>query len=723
MGIMKGTHCTLGTVFLTAAILSACGGGNSSSTTINSVGGGAPDDAVELSRIAFNPAADEPVLPLPSDFLFSGTMDGTLETPDETSARAAGIAIDLSNPGAALGAADGWSTQMPMQISVDLASGASLDTASVGPDSVLLVETNCGLGLRGCTSFSQVPYGPGGYVAVASETGTINLVPLVPLKPKTNYLVALTNDLLDSRGEALAPSVLYAEVTRDSAEVDIQNESLASLQDAINGYEQLVSAATGVSPDDMIFASSWTTVSAGDAILATAQTVTAAMSPRVQRIAPHPVFRTTADFSPLLAGVADVYRARVVLPYFLADSTDVQPRAALTERFRASCDNGVLLSQADPAQLAGLTPGANATLCRALGLADFGLDEERYVTRYNPVPETRTLKTLDVIMTVPNNLSGQAGPFPLVMYQHGIASSKETLMAFADALALAGYAGIAIDLPLHGSRGFDLDGDGTDEINASTVNVTHFMNFEHLLTGRDNLRQSFLDMLGLRMAIANGFTFSLGVDISERDFDRSRLDFVGMSLGAMTGTVAVSLASALGMPVDSAAMIVTGGGIVPLLFSSQRFGSLIERSVLEGAGLDTQSADPASAAAVLGQFAFAAQTIVDTADPNNFAAGLAAGVTPVYMSQVNGDAVVPNQSDFGGLMFGGTEPLRLLMGLEQRSFGDAPAADGFVRFTEGSHSSFLSPVASGAATTEMQTQVVTFLAADVVDVTDAGVVE
>lgn len=710
---------------LSTLTLAACGGGDSSETTINLTPGLDADSVsdVEVSRIAFDPSAAEPVLPLPSDLLYSGTTDGTLEPPDEADAKEAGEAVDMANPGASLGGNDGWSTQMPMQISVDLAEGATLDVATVGPTTVLLVETDCGLALTDCTTFTPVTYGD--YVGVGDESGTITVVPLVPLNPKTNYLLALTNGILDSRGEAVGQSLLYEQVTVDPSELDIQGD-LGPLQDAINGYEQLLSLATGTATEDMIYTASWTTTSAGDAVGSTAQAVTTGFNPTVTGVAPHGTYTTTADYNPLLAGIADVYEATITLPYFLASPSVEDPTAPLTERFQALCDNGVLLSQTDPAVLATLTPGANAASCAALGLGDFGLDTERYVTRYNPVAEYRTIEVLEVIITVPNALSGQTGPFPLVMYQHGITSNKETVMAFADTMALAGYATIAIDLPLHGSRGFDLDGDASngDEINASTVDVQHYMNLGYLQTGKDNLRQSFLDMLGLRMAIANNeFTFDGSATITDADFDRASLDFVGMSLGGMTGTAFAAVAASLGMPVDSASLIVPGGGILPLLLSSESFGSVVQTAVLTGAGLDPATTDEATATAVLSEFGFAAQAIIDAGDPNNYAAGLAASGTPIYMSQVNGDAVIPNQSAFAGLTFGGTEPLASLMGLTQISFGDTPSASGFVKFTEGSHGTFLDPTASVNATTEMQTQVATFIAGGVVAVTDAGVVE
>lgn len=695
-------------------LLAACGD-NSSNTTINPVAPGATD--TPKSEILYDPVAG--VLALPDDILFVGTTDGTLEPPDEASAKEAGEAVDFANPGAAIGGLDGWSTQMPMQISVDMEGDSTIDATTISAETVLMVETDCGLGGTDCTTFTPASYGVD-YVGV-TDGSSVTIVPVKPLKAKTNYIVALTDGIQDSRGESLAPSPLYAELTVDPSVLDIENESLAALQDAVNGYEGIVALATGTNPDNMIYTSSWTTISAGDAMGATAQAVTAASAPQVVDIEPHPDFPTTASVGG--AGIADVYQGSVTLPYFLAVPTVENPLAPLTEKWTALCDNGVLLSQADPDFLATLTPGPNAVACGMLGLADFGLDTERHVTQYNPVAEVKSLETLDVIITVPNALSGHGSSvWPLVIYQHGITSNKETMLAIADSLALQGFAAIGIDMPLHGSRGFDLDGDDADDLNAS-VDVTHYMNLGYLLTGRDNLRQSVMDLIGLRMAINNNmFTFAGGAAISDADFDRTEVHFVGLSLGGMNGSVYNAVSTGLGMPSTSATYTVSGGGIIPLLMDSGSFGELIQSSVLEGAGLDPATVDDATAAAVLGEYAFAAQAIIDAGDPNNYAAATTA-VSPTLLIQVNGDTVIPNQSSFGGLTFGGTVPLATNLGVDQLFFGDAPASSGYVKFTEGSHGSLLDPSASAAATTEMQTQVVTFLATGNIVLTDAGVVE
>ncbi|MFP3398527.1 hypothetical protein SB749_19585, partial [Brevibacterium sp. SIMBA_078] len=87
--------------------------------------------------------------------------------------------------------------------------------------------------------------------------------------------------------------------------------------------------------------------------------------------------------------------------------------------------------------------------------------------------------------------------------QHGITADKSSIFGIAGTLASQGIATVAIDHPLHGDRGFDLDEDGTVEYIAEDGSATAYMNLQSLLTTRDNLRQSISDLLGLRYSLNN----------------------------------------------------------------------------------------------------------------------------------------------------------------------------------------------------------------------------
>ena len=145
------------------------------------------------------------------------------------------------------------------------------------------------------------------------------------------------------------------------------------------------------------------------------------------------------------------------------------------------------------------------------------------------MPEVQDTETVNAFVTIPdlataNAVRGQQGlpaleepasGWPVVIFQHGITSDKSSAAAIAGTLAVAGYATVAIDHPLHGERGFDVNGDGELDITATgPANATTYMNLSSLLTTRDNLRQSITDLVSLRVSL-NNFMAADGEQIDE----------------------------------------------------------------------------------------------------------------------------------------------------------------------------------------------------------------
>lgn len=764
---------------VTAAILQGCGG-SSSSTQETSFDPDAGAVVTPSSKIVFNPLEGQ--ISVPNNLLFSGTTDGTLELPDEVAGRAAGGA-NYSDPGVAIGALDGWSTQIPFQLTTEMAEGSTINPATLAGN-IVIAEMFSSDGANCNGTPTEIPAGqpclPTGnnltfgvdFVAVPAASG-INIVPLQPLSPSTTYVVSLTNGIEDSRGEALAPSDFY-QLIKD-IETPPANESLAGLKSATDLYEGLTFAATAgaVAPDDIIYSFAMTTQSVGNSLTALKGVMQA------MQAGPTPLSVSVNDTGLSVRSVitnafgsdpgpdfdaANYYTGSVTLPYYLAVPSDEDATAPLTTPWRALCDNGLLLSSG----ITG-TPGTNDATCQAFGLRDFGLDADRHMTQFNPIPETRALMTLEVQMTVP--AAGCGGACPVAIIQHGITSRKEAMLPITAALSAAGIATIAIDLPLHGSRGFDTNGDDVDDINASTNDVQDYMNLSALLVGRDNVRQSVADLLGLRLALDN-FTADDGTTI-----DTSRVYYAGLSLGGIVGTNFVAMANNDGNPayaIQATSNHAAGGGIPQMLVESGAFGPLVQASVLAGTGSDLSNefvaslgtpaaacsettpgsnayivcqfgvfasqldaAGQAEIASSVAAFVFASQTILDSADPNNFGPILAASGTPIHMTMVAGDGaenlsdqVIPNQTVNTPL--GGTVPLAAFSGVPQVS--ESTAGSGLVVFSKGHHASLVDPsiraeaqdpVANAMATAEMQTQTATFFATNGTSlvITDSSVIQ
>ena len=755
-------------------LLAACGGGNSSTgPVIGAIPGTDPGISdTSVSRIVFDAGAG--AIPLPSDLLFSGTADGTIEAPDEVAGRAAGD-IDYGSPSVALGVADGWSTMLPMRISLDMADGATVDSTTVGAATVVMIQTvtppldGSGTGCipvepfvslspgQPCNVAAPLTYGVD-FVAVAGDN-TITIAPLSPLDAATTYVVGILDGVMDSRGEAIQASTQYEQVTR--SDIDIAFAPLDSLQDAVGLYEVMIDFGTGgdgSAPADALFSGAWTTASVGNAVASATNVLAATAPPSITGVVSAGVTAEAAligagALDPLAAGTtllrfADIYAAQITLPYY-SGTPNQAPDASdpLVDNWKALCDSPITVAGAVAAGLT-LVPGTNNATCGALSggqLGDYGLDSERNITKFNSIPAARENATLAVQITVPNI---SAAPWPVVILQHGITSKKENMLAVTGALAAAGFATFAIDHPLHGSRALVSASAGGTSVSAGT-NATVYMNLSNLPVARDNLNQSMADMLGLRMGIN-----SIAGALTTASFDITNVNVLGMSLGGISATGFVAQANSptapAGLTIQRAALIVPGGGIAPLLIESPGFGPLVQGSVLAGSGTDlgntfvgfigtnatcagnigcnftefTATLDASSLAEIGGlvsQFAFAAQTIIDPADPNNFAASLAGLATPIYMAEIVGDGinnlpdqVIPNRTFTPGISFGGTEPLAAFLGLAGVDADNAPQASGIVRFTDGTHGSLLDPTDSLSVTTEMQTQAATFFAAGVI---------
>ncbi|KKO44015.1 lipase [Arsukibacterium ikkense] len=728
------------------------------------------------SRVIFDPSAGR--VSVPNDLLFQGTTDGTL-TLDS------GANPDYTNPQTALGALDGWSTQNPFAIELSFATGVGLnmDTAQT-PGAVRVFKALMGDPMSPEAACTEVPRGAacqivkelvfGQDFVTAGRGNSVAVIPLKPLESATTYLLALTNVLRDSNGQAVKPSTTYELVKQDITTLPLASDSQRALQGVINSFENVMVRDEGLNKDNIIYTAAMTTQSTG-VVLSTLKQLMASPTPTGYGPSPLVVNNTgltVSQLNPAFAAnpafaITRYYTGTLTLPYYLGTPTEANPMAPLNTRWMARCDSGAIIAALPPAMKPETPVSENDGACQAFSggaLRDLGVDAARHLTKFNTIPKINGYQAVDVQMTVPdaNVIPMPAAGWPIVILQHGITSRRSDMLAITGTLASQGFATVAIDHPLHGDRGFG-------PFNASGGNATVYMNLSNLLVTRDNLRQSIADMLALRLAL----NFAQGVDL-----DTSRVQFLGHSLGGITGTSMVALANtSTGVAqldalyrVESATLAMPGGAVANFLLDSAAFGPLIKASVMLGAGGELTShfvtyvatntncgipsaetaatypacaapvvndylitlMEPANAAqqqrvaATLNQFAFAAQTVTDAGDPNNYAERLVNSETPVYMIEVVGDGasslpdqVIPNGyfNPFVALAAGkmplaGTEPLARLLGAASipASAGgiNLNGSNAIARFTAGDHGSILSPAASGAATVEMQTQSVTF---------------
>lgn len=726
-------------VLLLAFVLSACDKADGGD-------GGLAESPSKLISL-FDPVASSAVIPFPNDGLFTGTTDGTLNIPNAANTPFVTDANRL----------DGFSTVA--SAFTDLIGRVDLDSANA-PGSIVIINTK---------TFSVLVPGTDYRVQFSTAIDPVTGKPLdalrsrlliewlKPLAPATTYMVVVTRALVSEEGVHAEPADLFR-VVLSTQTVDAQfaagtEPALTLLSSAqrtsLEGVRQLYQtrilpplAGAGIPKENLVIAWPFTTQSIGPTLTRLQANVTP------QALTLVATGLTTQDLIAALPPVADVYIGSVQLPYYLADATAT---AEDGDFFIGGAADNPLNSfwRADPAVVsAGNAPAG--VPCGAL------LPSES-TTACFPQPLARAAQRVPVLVTLPNANSGHTMPgggWPVVIFQHGITGNRSQMLAIAPALAAAGFAVVAIDLPLHGlppgdalragteqfpenlrptERIFDLDlvnnttgaagADGT--VDASG---THFINLSSLITSRDNLRQAETDLM--TVSASAGAATILGADFMPdgNTLDGTSLRYVGHSLGAIVATTFLGVDPGNG----AAVFAMPGGGVAKLLDGSASFGPRIAAGLSAASGGSIKEGND-----TYETFLRFAQTLVDDGDPINYAAAATAN-RATLMFEVRGDAVVPNCTIAGdtdcpatdtipiSAWLSGTDPLARTMGLDflpgpEQSDGydvpiaaetlvDAEGIDAVVRFNQGDHGSILSPAANALVTCEMQTQTAVFLA-------------
>lgn len=376
------------------------------------------------------------------------------------------------------------------------------------------------------------------------------------------------------------------------------------------------------------------------------------------------------------------------------------------------------------------------------------------------------------------------GGYPVVIYVHGITSDRTSVVALAHTLASKCVATVAIDLPMHGVPAnsdfspvlnvensellsFDdlYDTDAPHERHFNVVqdelgqpaamnfskprkqlddSGSWFINLASLTNTRDNLRQSVMDLMNLNASLD---------EISELDIagngtlNLNKVKVVGVSLGGIVGTVFSSvnqqaIAAETQAGFDSElnslkGLVVSAGGsqLTQILNNSPTFAPKIQAG-LAASGVMPDTSD-------YEKFLYVAQSTVASGDPVNFAQTLDSEELeeldmPIVVQQVVGggdasdfgdtttyqpDQVVPNSAP--GAPLAGTTPLAGLLGAVQAGPGSIAATDNnvLVNITVGEHASLLTSGSTAGgllATTELQTEVASFILAPAMTAVGAG---
>lgn len=274
--------------------------------------------------------------------------------------------------------------------------------------------------------------------------------------------------------------------------------------------------------------------------------------------------------------------------------------------------------------------------------------------------------------TIPRRLPAAGQRLPVVIFGHAIMTERRFVLAIGDALARRGFASVAIDLPLHGTRAYcwrggplsvpdpttgeltpltepcpsgttcEADGrcvapDGSARpmktwpvLTMPTSSGAAFIEIEKIANTRDHLIQSVVDLAALHRSLREGDWSA----VFGRPVDTGRIYYAGQSLGGVIGATFVALSPGI----DRAVLNVAGADTVDLFDASPFFGGQVDAFFTREA-VDRDSFDGH-------RFLNVARWIMDTADPATFAAQLvrrkAGPPRGVLLQMALGDTIIPN---------------------------------------------------------------------------------
>jgi pimeloyl-ACP methyl ester carboxylesterase len=492
--------------------------------------------------------------------------------------------------------------------------------------------------------------------AAGSGGGLLEIVPLKPLAPRTRYAFIVTNGVRSTANVAAGADLVFGAV-RDTY---LAGGTSVPGQPALTPLFQVIpplleaARAIGIPPGNVVVAWSMLTQSTTevlDAVDATTPARPAALVPA----------GTTAQLGLGVPSFANIYTGYLDIAYY-----------------------------GDPAN----------------PLTSFWVNSQLVPpTAQNPAPFARVPnKRIPLLATVPNNQTRPQAGWPVVIFQHGITLNRTVMFAMADSFAAAGFAVVAIDLPLHGvtdtasplyqapnERHFNLDNVGAVGVFAPDGQIDNgwqILNVANPLNARDHIRQAVADTIALKRTLPE---LDVNADGIPDDLDVNRIHYVGISLGSIISGVFLGLDS----EIKTATLASPAGPWTSILTDPQAidFGAPIRRALAaQGLPQGTIGFD---------NFVRDLQTVIDPVDPVNYAID-AADTHPIHVIEVLGDTAVPN---------GPTDYIAQLWGLPSVSTTTSGApAEGIVRFTAGAHSSLFNPQPSLAVTQEMQQQTVFYAA-------------
>ncbi len=448
-------------------LLAAC----TSNDSTDSNSGTTPPPSSNGPVISFDP--EHGVVPFPSD-IFGFDEDGTLHIPGESEWNTANSSEPVNAYWNYMGTQEGWGTSIPIVINLEMPENNNEESMTPLNESTL--KNGVRLFFENEHSELQELSWNQDFRAIIGENGTLNIEPLKPFKEQTRYYLVLTKTITDTNGESIQPSSSYLKLLEG-------NDPTAIHLQQVN--DKLI--ANGIEENSIAYSADFTTTSILNTLrpvatkylkeysdvhfnaveedvtsydkntLASQGLVNPALEPH---LGPDSLDHKSTDTE---QDNYKVLRTSINLPYFL-DSPE----------YGKNCDYY-------PGMKSGIAPSNPneyivnpAAFCPgAFSYWQSGADQPSGLpitakTAGNLYPFNKNNK-VDVLITIPKDVSKRdpVKGFKTFIYIHGFNMDKESARGMASVMAEHGYAVIAIDHPVHGSRSIDIDNDGNYEINAT----------------------------------------------------------------------------------------------------------------------------------------------------------------------------------------------------------------------------------------------------------------
>jgi hypothetical protein len=638
------------------------------------------------------------IVPLPIDLLrdpSSGKLTSLAAcTLAGGTLNAQGTCLDSrGNPSAAVGgfaALDGFSTTgMILAQTSDLIAASTVTTSTVQlweiPPSGSPVQVNASTYITEPVEVTQSGLSPAIALQPAGATAgdPTSVFRTRPLKDNTDYAVVISDGVKDKTGKSIGPGTV-ARIVRFSNPI------------SVGGKSQLI----GI--DD----------------------VTAAALEKMRNQLPAVI--TASGFGSDHVAMAYVFHTQTILstavqlgalPYTkpaTSGNTGAVTGTSVTTAFAKYGVNGAVVHNANIAEVIETTITTFNLLDPATGaFQPTGTTTDETINVLIARPAATNVPTCSGALAgfAPLTCS------PLVVFRHGLGSGRAAMLAVADTFNARGFTVAAIDAAKHGDRSFCTSGQTQITVGGNTLNQcagggactallpagaqgdanvigtcgTAGFNYlpvsiaclnpatgcnwtgtagipavssNYLVTAnffrtRDTLRQDMIDQSQLVRAVAfaptgpppTGHNLFDHMAASGVIIDPTKIYFVGQSLGSIQGSADVAV-----NPRISTAVLNVGGGTVVDVFTTSPAFATTTNTLLASLGIQ-----PGANSAYL-QFLVVAKTILDPADPVNFAGHLTANTLPNLLANPNGtvaqsakavlrqvafcDQVVPNPFNF-----------------------------------------------------------------------------